>query len=196
MSHKQYLRGRKEFPLVSPTHPRYLLDTMFQNLKAQCPLPPQQKHAKAASRPWLSEATIKLMDTRCALRKDSHHSRVIARQLDRQTRRSIHNNRKKRTEEAGKTIKAALNNGSNQKDAHKVAKSWYRHMGDRPPKPTQQDLRTTANEYTALYQPQEPPEEPIPTHVAPAHVDNSVPSEEEIDKAIHRLHNGRATCPS
>jgi hypothetical protein len=130
---------------------------------------------------------ITLMDTMCALPKDHQHSRTKAQCLDHQIRHSTHQDRKQRTKEAGRAIKKKLTNCFNQKAAYKIAKKWYGHMGNRSPKPTRQDLVTTAEGYHQLYCLQEPHGNPIPTNVALAPKDDGISSEEEIDKAVHHL---------
>jgi hypothetical protein len=117
--------------------------------------------------------------------------------LDRKIKKSIFEDRKKRIKEAGMAIEAALTkDGFNQKAAYNIAKQWYRHMGDRPPKPSRQDLTTTANAFKTLYQLKEPEGDPIPTHIHPTPVDDDIPTEEEIAEAIDRLKCNKATGPS
>jgi hypothetical protein len=168
---------------------------MFQELKHRCPDPPQRN--KKVRKPWISEATIKLMDTRCALRRDPQHDRTASRQLDRQIKSSLHDDRKKRTEEAGEAIETALKeDGFNQKKAYGILKAWYRHCGDRPPKPSRQDLESTANEFQALYSLKEPTGDPIPCQVRQYNIPDHTPTETEIADAVHRLKSNKATGPS
>jgi hypothetical protein len=69
-------------------------------------------------------------------------------------------------------------------------------MGDRPPKPSRQDLISTAMEFKQLYSLKEPPGDPIPTHINPFPIPDTIPTEEEIIKAVKRLHTGKSTGPS
>jgi hypothetical protein len=117
--------------------------------------------------------------------------------LDRQIKTRIHEDRRRRTEEAGEAIEAALKeDGFNQKKAYQILKAWYRHCGDRPPKPSRQDLESTAKEFQDLYKERDPVGEPIPCQVKPYKIPDHPPTEEEIAVAVARLKNNKATGPS
>ena len=169
-SHKRYLRGRKRLPLIPPTRgPLTKADTLFQEVKANFPeTPPPKPHA---SKQWLSQATLTLIDTRCSLRRNPRHDRAEARRLTRAINASINEDRKRRTEEAGMAIMAlldeetALDKQANAKAAYQILKRWYKHIGDRPPKPSRQDLQTVTAEFADLYTAETP--SPPPASLSP-----------------------------
>lgn len=197
-SHKHYLRGRRRFPLrAHATASQQPIDTLFAQVLANCERP---KPTAPRKRPtWLSHKTLQLLDQRCQFRRNPSHCQATARRLTRAINASIKLDRKTRTEEAGAAIQAALSNTDDPhrlRNSYLILQNWYRHHGDRPPKPSRQDLDSVANEFEDLYRESTPVGPPIPIHVAPAPVDDSVPSEEEIRNAVARLRNNRATGPS
>jgi hypothetical protein len=159
-SHRRYLQGRRKFPIPEPPKPLTLPNYLFEELQLQCP--PHPKRFKAAQKLWLSPTTMKRLDTRCALRRNKNYDKALCRRLTRQITKAIYKDCKARTEQAGKAVKAALNAAFNQKKANDILKRWYRHFGDRHPKPSRQDLNTTAREFQDLYQECAPVGDPIP----------------------------------
>jgi hypothetical protein len=84
------------------------------------------------------------------------------------------------------------------KKAYSLMGSWYKFHGDRPPKPSRQDLLAVTAEFTAVYT-AEPPEAlgaEIPYNGPVFAIDDSVPSEAEIEAAIPRVKLGKAAGPS
>jgi hypothetical protein len=77
-----------------------------------------------------------------------------------------------------------------------LLQSWYKHAGDRPPRPTRLDIRKVTNEYKELYQRNPPIEDPIDAHVAPFSINDDIPDNSEIATAIRQLKNGKAPGPS
>ena len=75
-------------------------------------------------------------------------------------------------------------------------RAWYRHAGDRPPKPSRQDLQQVTDERVALYTRDEPTGPPIPVAVNPSDISDDVPTEDEIANAVRRLKRGKAPGPS
>eukprot|EP00797_Seminavis_robusta_P003406 Sro1211_g252850.1 Reverse transcriptase (RNA-dependent DNA polymerase) (1066) ;mRNA; f:30706-34100 len=192
-SHKAYLNGRRKFPLTLPKiGPLTHADTLYERVLAACPQPELQTKKRPQ---WLAPDTLKSMDTRCALRRNPKHDKTKARQLTREINRLIKRDRKRRTEEAGQRIQSHLEGPTkNLQASYGELKRWYRHLGDRPPKPSRQDLQQIASDFTALYKAEEPtpPGEPIPIHVQPAAIDDSIPTADEIKEATMKLRNHRA----
>jgi exonuclease III len=199
-SHKLYLRGRKTFPLQRKWGPPTRADSLFQEVKQF--LPPTPKQPQPHRPTWLSATTLQAVDARCSLRRNPHHDRTEARRLSRVVNASIKADRKRRTEEAGNAISALLDDDApldkqqNAKAAYAILRKWYKHHGDRPPKPSRQDLQTVTTEFAALYTKEPTPGDEIPTIVAPFNIDDSIPSKEEIEQAVSRLRNDRAPGPT
>jgi hypothetical protein len=72
------------------------MDTLFQDLEGRVP-PPTKKKKQEAKRPWLSDQSLTLLDTRSALRRNPFHDRAEARRLYRQIKVSLYKDRKART---------------------------------------------------------------------------------------------------
>jgi hypothetical protein len=82
--------------------------------------------------------------------------------------------------------------------SHHHPQAWNQHHGDRPPKPTRQDLDTLTTEFTDLYTREDPspPGGPIPVHVQPYPIDDTIPDEAEIERMVRRLKNHKAAGPT
>ncbi len=198
-SHKGYLRGRRQQPFTRAKENPSQADSLLDTVKAQCP-PPKQQHG--FTRPcWFSPKTIQLMDTRCALRRNPKHSRTLARQLTRETNASIKIDRPKRCEDAGARIAACFpddhQESADLQGAYNILQAWYKHSGDRPPKPSRQDLESRTEEFATPHAATPPPGDPIPCSLpSPYDIDDSIPSRDEIKEATSRLKNNKAPGPS
>jgi hypothetical protein len=116
--------------------------------------------------------------------------------LDRQVATAFKADRKARTAEAGADVEASLGEGK-AKEAWGRLQAWYKHAGDRPQKPSRQDLRAVTEEYQALFTKDHPPPgQAIPVLAGPFHVLDEIPNEEEIATAVRRLRAGKAPGPS
>ena len=71
-------------------------------------------------------------------------------------------------------------------------------MGDRPQKPSRQDLDTVTHNFRALYtrETPSPPGETLPAMVAPFDIDNSVPDNQEIQSVVKRLQLHKSPGPT
>ena len=195
--HKRYLKGRLQWPIPPPAQPLSYLDTLWERVKLQCPLP--QRAAYLKKKCWLSDNTIELMDARCSLRKNPRHSRADARRLTRAIATSLKADRKARTVAAGLAIQAALEGPQpSQRAAYQHLQKWYKFNSGRTFKPSRQDLESRTTAFATLYTAEDPspPGDPIPIHVNPAPIDDSIPTPSEIRAATSRLKNHKATGPS
>jgi hypothetical protein len=190
----KYLRSRRRFPLrVRPqttTTPNAIdleYDKLKQHIQIQAPEVDRQ-----AKQPWISKNTWKLIDKRTSKSKTNSFQPGERQRLARRIKRALNRDRKQRTENAGNAIEQHLKSGR-LKAAWNVLQRWYKHSGDRPPRPTRTDLNNTSNEYRTLYQTTQPPGEPFTTHIdTPFPVDDDIPTEQEIADAIRNLKNGKA----
>lgn len=193
--HKGYLRGRKAFPLKSDPDPCSPQDALFATLKKQTTPPPP---ATKKTRPhWITAPTLKAMDQRCSLRRHAAHCRAEARRLTRLVNSCLKADRKLRTEEAGAAIQAALDS-DDPKTAYGHLAAWYKFHGDRTPKPSRQDLESVTRDFATLYTAEvpSPPGDDVPYDGPTFAIDDSVPSEAEIEDAIPRIKLGKASGPS
>ena len=80
--HKAYLLGRKRFPLqLSRRGPLNKSDTLWNNVVCHSS-PPLYEQPKPKPQ-WISEATLKLIDTRASLGCNRNHDQATARRLTR-----------------------------------------------------------------------------------------------------------------
>lgn len=196
--HKRYLRGQLTFPLKWPIGPMSQADHIFDEVKQYMPHPPRNN--KKPRPTWLSDKTLKLIDERSDLKCRQHCDTDTTRkyrQLTRAINSSLNADQKRRTEVAGAAIEEALSGDTpNLRQAYQILQSWHKHHGDRPCKPSRQDLETVTNECADLYREEDPIGAPIPIHVQPKPINDTVPSEEEIQNAVSHLRNNKASGPS
>jgi exonuclease III len=189
-----YLRGRRRTPLQLPKRgPLTRADIKFEAVLDMV----EGGVAKRRPRtPWISPATWTLVDRRTAMRRAPRYDQLLYRCLSRQIKKSIHTDRQNRTTEAGSTIEALLK--SNElKEAWGVLQAWYNHAGDRPQKPSRQDLVTMTAEREELYRKRDPPGEPIPILLdRPYEIEDGTPTEWEIEEAVNRMPRGKSPGPS
>ena len=82
------------------------------------------------------------------------------------------------------------------KESWHQMKGWYRAAFERTPKPAQVTLYWITAERVDLYQHVPPPGENIPKSVEPFQVENSVPTEDEIEWDVKCLRNHCSWGPS
>jgi Reverse transcriptase (RNA-dependent DNA polymerase) len=193
-----YIRGRKAFPLGTPKWgPMTQADFLFEKVLAQVQVPAQP--TRFARPPWISDTTWRIVDELHQHNRRRHtpeFSQPAHRELKRKVQQAFANDRKTRTETAGAHIESLL--ASEQlSEAWKGLQAWYRHNGDRPPKPVREDLEVITVEREALYAKRQPPGEPIPIVLpAPFNVPDGIFDDDEIAAAVRRLPRGKAPGPS
>ena len=100
-------------------------------------------------------------------------------------------------EEAGSAVEALLGEDPpNAKEAWRRMKGWYQAAAKRGPPPAQATLERITAERTELYSQVPSPGENIPVTVEPALIDDSVPTEDEIEAAVKKLRRNRSGGPS
>ena len=75
-------------------------------------------------------------------------------------------------------------------------KGWYKVAVDRAPTPDRVTLERIMAERVDLYRHILPLGENTPVSVHPFHVDDSVPTDDKIEKAVKPLRNNRSRVPS
>ena len=117
--------------------------------------------------------------------------------MGRKIRRSLAEDRKRRTEEAGAAVEALMKAEPplTQEAWHRL-QGWYKATADRPPPPARATLRRVTAEREKLYSRVPPPGDTIPVTIEPFEVEDGVPSEAEVEWAVKRLRNNRAGGPS
>jgi hypothetical protein len=151
----------------------------------------EPKITRQTKAPWISENTWKLIDAQTAKTKSRSFQPGESHRLSRRIRRALHRDKKARTKAAGESIEQHLKDGRLQ-TAWNMLQTWYKHAGERPPKPTRLDLRQITNEYKSLYEANNPTASPICINNTQFTTDDEIPTEAEISDAVQRLRNGRA----
>jgi exonuclease III len=192
-AHRSYSKGRKRFPL-SPTRwgPKTKEDSLFNDLKRHIA---RRSRADRKWASWISDKTWRLVDRKAGLQRSTRFSNRENNCLKRQIHRSMKVDRKRRTEDVGASIEELLCRGK-VRGAWSTLKAWYKHASGRTSHPSKKDLKILQTDYGELLANKPPAGEPIPILVSPFDVDDSIPSEAEIEKAVGRLHSGRSPGPT
>jgi hypothetical protein len=73
----------------------------------------------------------------------------------------------------------------NMKGAYDLLRGWYHDCGGgKPPCPTHKDLDMIHCDFKALFQKEAPSEGPLPIHIQPASILDTVPNEDSILLAV------------
>ena len=75
-------------------------------------------------------------------------------------------------------------------------KGWYRAAAKRGPPPARATLERITAEQMELYRRVPPPGENIPVNVDPTNIDDSVPTEDEVEEVVKKLRRNRSGGPS
>ena len=100
-------------------------------------------------------------------------------------------------ETAGQEVETLLGEDPpNAKEAWRRLKGWYKAAFNRAPPTARATLERITADRVTLYSYVSSPGENIPVAVAPAEVDDSVPTEDEIEDAVKKLRRNRSGGPT
>ena len=100
-------------------------------------------------------------------------------------------------ETAGQEVETLLGEDPpNPKEAWRRLKGWYKATVNRAPTPAQATLERITAERVDLYSYISFPGESILVTVVPSEVDDSVPTEGDIEEAVKKLRRNRSGGPS
>ena len=186
--HTRYIVGRRKLPLRPPTKPTRE-EGIFAALQRSMPKPHGRDRHKNE---WISEETWRLFDKRVsARRRTGFHTRIW--RLGRAIRVSLQGDRKRRVEIAGQEVETLLGEDPpNAKEAWRRLKGWYKAAFKQAPPPARATLERIMVERVNLYSYISSPGENILVTVAPAEIDDSVPTEDEIEAAVKKLRRNRS----
>ena len=178
--HTRYITGRRKLPLRPPTE-QTREDGIFVALRRAMPKPHGRDRHKNE---WISEETWRLVDERVSAQRGTGvHARI--RRLGRAIRAILQGDRKRRVEIAVQEVETLLGEDpSNTKETWRRLKGCYKAAVNRAPPPARATLERITAEWVDLYSYVSSPGEKLPVTVAPAEVYNSVPTEDEIEKAV------------
>jgi hypothetical protein len=186
-----YLRSRRKFPLrIQHTTTTHATENEYSKLKQYIESHTSEVERKTRA-PWISSDTWRLIDSRASKTKSRSFLPGERQRLSRRIKQALHRDKKQRTIKAGEEIEQNLQSGR-LKAAWNVLQNWYKHTGDRPPRPTRMDLRKLTNEYKDLYRATLPTGNPIQTYITQCAINDELPDETEIADAVNKLKNGKA----
>ena len=108
-------------------------------------------------------------------------------------RASLKGDRKRRVEIAGEDVEMLLGKDPpNAMEAWRSLKRWYKAAVNGAPPPARDTLERITAEQVDLYSYVPSPGENIPVTVTPVEVDDSVPTEDEIEEAVKNLRRNRS----
>ena len=184
--YSRYIGGRKRLPLLPPTAPTRE-DGIFEALQRAVSKPLERGARKNA---WIAEATWRLVDDKVSARRDPTKDRAFIRRLGRTIAASLRDDMQRRVEVAGAEVEALIGlDPPIHRKYWQWIKGWYRAAVDRSPPPNRVTLEQITVDWVDLYSYVPPPGENIPISVEPFPVDDSVPTEDEIEWAVKRLRN-------
>jgi hypothetical protein len=77
-----------------------------------------------------------------------------------------------------------------------LLRGWYHRHGGKSPRPTHKDLNLIWSQFRNLYRKVDPSCDPLPIHVSPAPVNDSILDEDEIWHAATHMQCGKSPGPS
>ena len=131
------------------------------------------------------------------MRRDPEKDQTLIWRLGRAIRASMTTDRRRRAEEEGAEVEALV--GADpplHREARHRIKGCYKAAVNHIPPPDRVTLKRITEERVELYSYVPPPGKNISISVQPFPVDDSVPTEDEIEWAVKRLHNNRSGGPS
>ena len=132
----------------------------------------------------------RLIVKRFSARRDLAKDQALIRRLGRAIRASLKTERKRRVEDVGEEGEALFGSDSPlQREACHRIKRWYKDAFDRAPPPAWVTLDRITAERVELYSYVPPPRTNIPISGQPFPVDDSVPTDYNIEWAVTRLRN-------
>ena len=118
--HKQYLGGRKRWPVRPPREPTRT-DQLFAALRRAVP---RAQPREARRNAWISESTWRLINEIVSARRDPRYGQVYRRLLGKAVQKSLATDRRRRADKAGAEVEALVK-------AHPplIQKAWCRLQG-------------------------------------------------------------------
>ena len=187
--HMWYLGGQKKLPLRPPTKPTRE-DKIFAALRRAVPKPRAQEAWKNER---ISAERRKLVNKRVSALRDPAKDQSLIRRLGCAIKASLTTDRIRRAEEARAEVEALV--GADPpliQEAWKRIKGWYKAVVDRALPPARVTLERITTERVELDSYVPPPGKNIPVSVHPFPVDESFPTEDDIEWAVKQLRNNRS----
>jgi hypothetical protein len=168
---------------------------LFENLqqyRVHLDLPSQRDRSWIAADTWASIDHRAELRRRALFNNDGNIFESEIRQLGKNIHRLLRRDRRHRAERTGEEIAAKLA----AKDIHgafNCLQAWYKHRVKKSVIPTVTDSKIITEDYAELFAARPSFGEPLPIHVQPFPILDSIPDKEEIKKALKRMKRGK--CP-
>ena len=177
-NHARYLEGRKHLPLRPPITPTRE-DRIFAALQRAVPKPRARESKKNA---WILAITWRLVDKRVSVRRYIAKDQALIWRLGRAIKAILREDRKRKTEETGVEVETLLGSDPplNREAWHRI-KGWYKAAVYHALLPARVTLKWITAERVELYSHIPPLGTNVPISVEPFPVEDSVPTEEEIE---------------
>ena len=137
---------------------------------------------------WISKETYILFKKKSMSRRSKNKSRT--KDLGKLVQKSLRNDRKNRVMNVANRAEMNLKDG-NVVEAYHVLSKWYREQTNKTTNPTFQDIDTIQSEFKELYKKENQTKEEIKTYVN-YDINDEMPNELEIIKALNKLKNGKS----
>ena len=187
--HARYLGERKRLPLCPLTDPTKE-DRIFESLRKAVP---KLRTREARKNVWIPATTWRLFDKRVSARQDIVKDQDLIQRLGHTIKASFQEDRKRRAEEAVAEVETLLGlDPTLHREASYRIKVWYKAVIDRAPPPARVTPKRSMADRVELYSYVPPPGTNIPIFVQPFPVEDSVPTEGEIEWAVTGLCNHRS----
>ena len=190
--HAIYLGGRKRLPLRPPTA-LTRGGGIFAALRRSVPKPLVRE---ASNNVWILVETWRLVDKRVSTCQDLAKDQSLIWRLVCAIKSSLRDDRQRQAEEAGAEVGKLMGSEAplHWEDWHRI-KWWYKAAVDRALSPAWVTLERITAEQVELYSYVPPPDTNISISVEPFPVDDSVPTEDEIEWEVKLLLNRLSRGP-
>ena len=161
-------------------------DVIMEELAAEAPKP-EYKPRKYA--PWISERTLKLgKEKAAAMKKGQEH---LVRFISKEIRKNLRKDRKERIRKVAVEIEKRMK-GNNVLGAYHILRHWYKRRIKKVDRPCEGDLKEIRRTYKELFEHRKLNNQPIDFEYSGEDVDDSIPDEEEIIRALFKMRNRKA----
>ena len=149
----------------------------------------EDQKGKEKKKSWISEETYGVLNRKIKALRQNDSEKI--KQLGKELRRSLRKDRRNRVNEVSTKIEEELKR-NNVVEAYDILQSWYKKFSGRSERPSLEDLASKREFYTNLFLKEETERETLKINYEGNDVDDSIPEEKEIIKALFKLKNWRA----
>ena len=149
----------------------------------------EDQKGREKKKSWVSEETYGVLNRKIKALRQNDLEKI--KQLGKELRRSLRKDRRNRVNEVSTKIEEELKR-NNVVEAYNILRSWYKKFSGRSERPSLEDLASKREFYANLFSKEETERETLKINYEGNDVDDSIPEEKEIIKALFKLKNRRA----